>query len=211
MIPANDLAIGNWVYDGERTQFPMFEEWKDICGFENVYKVSNLGRVKRVVDTWGRPIERILRPYLSPNGYYLVDLRFGAKKKKILVHRLVAIAFLDNPYKKPNIDHLNTIRTDNRVENLKWCTQKENCNNPISLKNLSESQKGEKSVLYGKVGSLHYKSKRVAMCDMQGVTIKEFEAIAEAERETGISREAICCVCQGKRKTAKGYKWRYVI
>lgn len=211
MIDVHNLCVGNWVYDGNKTQFPNGEKWKDICGFEGVYKVSNLGRVKRVVDAWGRPVERILRPYVAPAGYYLVDLRLGTKKKRITVHRLVAIAFLDNPNKKPNVDHINTIRTDNRVENLKWCTQKENCNNPISLKNLSDSQKGEKSVLYGRKGALHYESKRVAMCDMQGQIIKEFGAIAEAERETGINRSKICLVCQGKRESAKGYKWRYVI
>lgn len=187
------------------------EEWRDICGFEGVYQISNMGRVKRIIDAFGRPMIRILHPYLSPDGYYLVDLRAHGKKKKISVHRLVAIAFIENPDNKPNIDHINTIRTDNGVKNLRWCTQKENCNNPVSIKHLSESQKGEKSVLYGKKGALHYESKRVAMCDMQGRLIKEFGAIAEAERETGINRSKICLVCQGKRNSTKGYKWRYVI
>lgn len=187
------------------------EEWRDICGFEGVYQISNMGRVKRIIDAFGRPLIRILHPYLSPAGYYLVDLRASGKKKKISVHRLVAIAFIENPDNKPNIDHINAIKDDNRAENLRWCTQKENCNNPISIKRLSESQKGEKSVLYGKKGSLHYESRKVAMCDMQGNVIKEFGAIAEAERETGISRANICIVCQGKRSSANGYKWRYVL
>ena len=83
------------------------------------------------------------------------------KGKTYPIHRLVAECFIPNPDNKPYIDHINTIRDDNRVENLRWCTAKENQNNPLTLQHISESQKGEKAYWYGKKRSEETIRKRV--------------------------------------------------
>lgn len=110
----------------------MEEIWKDIEGYEGLYQVSNLGRVKsldRKIDfkdgRYATYKGRVLSPKIK-NGYKYVVVTQNSKYRTFLVHRLVAKAFLPNPENKPCIDHINTDRTDNRVENLRWCTHKEN-------------------------------------------------------------------------------------
>lgn len=102
----------------------MEEIWKEIEGYEGLYQVSNLGRVKR---------DDYIKPLLDGSGkYYQVSLWKNGKEKKALIHRLVAKAFLPNPENKPCVDHIDTITTNNNVSNLRWCTHKENMNNPLT-------------------------------------------------------------------------------
>lgn len=110
----------------------MKEIWKDIEGYEGKYQVSNLGNVKSInYNRTGK--EKLLRPMKLRNGYLIVRLCVNNKVKAYLTHRLVAQAFIENPGNRPCLDHINTIRTDNRADNLRWCTYKENNNNPITL------------------------------------------------------------------------------
>lgn len=112
----------------------MEEIWKDVKGYCGWYQVSNLGRVKRLKKihcNHGKTNiverERILKPTKDKKGYLIVILSNGGKDKKHLkVHRLVAEAFIANEYNKPQIDHINRIKDDNRVENLRWVTNTEN-------------------------------------------------------------------------------------
>lgn len=112
------------------------EIWKDIQGFEGCYQVSSEGRIRsesRVISLptrWGGVTERsltgrVIKPYVA-KGYYYVDLRLDGIKFKFSVHRLVAGTFISNTEGKPQVNHKNGIKTDNRVENLEWCTQFEN-------------------------------------------------------------------------------------
>jgi hypothetical protein len=102
------------------------EIWKDIEGYEGLYQVSNEGRVKSLRNN------KILKPYTNRGYEYVV---FSVDNKRITkkAHRLVAEAFIQNPQNKPCVDHINTITTDNRVENLRWCTPKENSNNELTI------------------------------------------------------------------------------
>lgn len=101
------------------------EIWKDIDGYEGLYQVSNLGNVKSLTNRSNHKEEKILK--LNTNGkYYLVNICKNTKKKTLLIHRLVAKAFIDNPNNLPQINHINGNKLDNRVENLEWCTCREN-------------------------------------------------------------------------------------
>lgn len=111
----------------------MKEVWKPIIGYEGLYEVSNKGRVKslsRKVTGGAKGYfrlapETIRKPFLT-NGYEKVDLWKDNKKKIFRVHRLVAQAFIENPNNYLEINHINGIKTDNRVENLEWCTAQQN-------------------------------------------------------------------------------------
>lgn len=114
------------------------EIWKDIAGYEGLYQVSNLGKVKSLPrKLWnGRASyltnEKVLKTIKDKNGYENVALYKNKKAKVCKVHRLVAIAFIPNPENKPEVDHINTITNDNMVENLRWVTRSENMQNPIT-------------------------------------------------------------------------------
>lgn len=118
------------------------EIWKDIPGYSGLYQVSNDGCVKSLLRRVngpkknGRKVkEMILKPCVIKDGYLAVVLHKCGKRKTQKIHRLVALAFIPNPDNKPEIDHINTNRTDNRVENLRWVTRKENGTNPETIKN----------------------------------------------------------------------------
>lgn len=109
----------------------MVEIWKDIDGYEGLYKVSNLGRVKSFYKSSNG---KILKLNKDNYGYIQTTLYKDNLVKTFKVHRLVAIAFIPNLENKPEVDHINTIRDDNRVENLRWTTSKENRNNDLTKK-----------------------------------------------------------------------------
>lgn len=193
------------------------EIWKPVVGYEGLYEVSNLGRVKSLArEVYRRKMgikkvkECILKPKLCDRGYYSVALcRQGYKNKTAMVHKLVARAFIPNIENKPIIDHINGIKTDNRVDNLRWCTHIENCNFELAIKHNSESKLGKKNGMYGRSGIDSPSHKPVIQYDLQGNFLRKFYGIAEAQKETGIIFQNISKVCKGKRNSAGGYIWRY--
>lgn len=124
--------------------------WKRVKGYEALYLVSTKGEVKSL-----RKNKKLKLLNMS-NGYLKVCLYKDNKMSNILVHRLVAEAFIPNPENKPLVDHINTNRKDNNVKNLRWVTNKENSNNPLSIENNRKAQSGENHPFYGKHRGEHF-------------------------------------------------------
>jgi len=107
----------------------MKEEWRDIEGLEGFYQVSSAGRVRSFNKAKGKDVKgkpRILYTKANNSGYLLVWTCLYGRKKALTIHRLVAKAFVSNPEGKEFVNHKNGVKTDNRVDNLEWCTRREN-------------------------------------------------------------------------------------
>lgn len=209
------------------------EIWVDICGYEGYYQISNLGRIKSLarITTDGRTIkDRILKLEKRKSGYVYIMLSKNGNTKVFSVHRLVAKTFIPNPENKEQVDHINTIKDDNRAKNLRWVTGEENMNNPLTKEKLKGNPKGNPKATGRPKGSLDKKPRnkgngmkketkdkigkansiKVVQLDKDtNELIKIWNSAKEAEREGGFANNNINKCCKGKYKTHKGYKWMY--
>lgn len=167
----------------------MSENWVELHNFDIPYAVNDRGLVKNLSSN------KILKGNVN-KGYRRFVLRKDGKPFYVLAHRLVAEAFLPNPDNKPFIDHINTIKTDNRVENLRWVTRLENANNPLSKQHISQSNKGRNNPkLY----------KRVFQYTLDGTPIKEWDSCGDVINTLHIT---ITNAIDGKRSlSAGGFIW----
>ncbi|SQB99773.1 NUMOD4 motif/HNH endonuclease [Clostridium paraputrificum] len=185
------------------------EIWRDIEGYEDLYRVSNCGRIMSLPKIKGVGYytkEIILKPKINKvTGYLQVNLYKNKKRKTHNIHKLVAMTFIPNPQNKPFIDHSNTIKTDNRVENLRWVTRKENQNNELTRKHLSECNKGKKlseetknKISNALIGN-DYSSKKI-ICT---TTFMVFNSVKEGANYYGIRYPEIISRCCLRRKYSK--------
>lgn len=155
------------------------EIWKDVKGYEGFYQISNTGKVKSLRNN------RILKNIKDKDGYEIIFFSIHQNQKCFKVHRLVAEAFIPNPDNKPQVDHINSIPDDNRVENLRWVTSHENSMNNNTTSRRSETLKKQIS-LYGKTQSPVIKAIKVR--DDKGIV---YDSISEAAREYKVSKDYI--------------------
>jgi hypothetical protein len=166
----------------------MKEIWKNIKDYEGLYQVSNLGNIK---SNKRKGTNGIITKQLSKIGYYIVDLYKNSKRETKYLHRIIAETFISNPNNFPCINHKNGIKTDNRIDNLEWCSYSENNKHAYSL-------------------GLKTNCKQIKQIDIKtNKTIKTFYSMNEASRQIHISQSSISLCCNGKQKTAGGYIWKY--
>lgn len=165
------------------------EIWKDIEGYEGLYQISNMGRIKSLGNgSSNNSKEKILKSSKDRGGYLRVDLYKNGKGKALTIHRLVAIAFLPNPDNLPEINHKDENPQNNCVSNLEWCNRSYNINYG------TRTEKTQKPILqFSKTGEF----------------VRKWDGIREVERELGLSHSHISKCCKGKLKSVGGFKWCY--
>lgn len=185
------------------------EQWKDIIGFEGSYQVSNIGRVKSLaklvpIANTGRfrdEPERILSSYQG-DAYLSVLLSKGSIKKRITIHRLVALHFIKPVAGKNYINHKDANTHNNHVSNLEWCTQSENKKYSYQI--------GRSVPTMNRKGSFNNEnSKPILQYSKTGTFLKEWPSSAEAARSFQKNAANISCCLRGVSKTAFGYKWSF--
>ena len=171
----------------------MNEIWKDISGYEGLYQVSNLGRVKSLPRKGTRTRkERILKE-LTSRKYLSINLYKDGQLKTFTIHRLVAEAFIENTNNLPEVNHKDENKLNNIADNLEWCTRSYN----INYKNRNKKAAEKLSLM-------------VMQFDKQFRLIRIYDSLTEAYKETKIPYSNICKCCKRERKTAGGYFWRYL-
>ena len=183
----------------------MTEVWKDIEGFEGLYQVSNLGNVKslryRGVTGW----EKNLVPKINNSGRLWVELLKDGTRKCFLIHRLVGFAFIPNPLNLPQINHMDENPKNNCVDNLEWCTQEYNIKyfmerHPSHTSNRKSTGRYNRKL-----------EKPVNQIDREGNIVKQWADARTVVNEMGFNQWSITQCCDGKRKTAYGFRWQYAI
>lgn len=173
----------------------MNEIWKDIPGFEGLYSVSNLGRVRSEerLDTMGRRIaERIMKPNKHKDGYLQIDLRKEGKRYNVLVHRLVMLAFVGDCPEGCEINHINENKKDNRAKNLEYITHLENIRHGTGRARQEAS------------------TKKPVVGVMPGGTEVRYASATDAGKMLGVNGTVISHSIKDKRrKTAYGIMWRF--
>lgn len=190
------------------------EIWKDIEEFEGYYQVSNMGRIKSVERFYycsrnksnSLFKERIKIGSFDKDGYLSYGLSKGGKVKRFRGHRIVAFAFIPNPENKPQVNHKNGIKTDNRVDNLEWVTASEN---EIHAHDLGLKKMRRKWLVFYGLECLT--SKKVSQFTKDGILIRSYPSCKEAEKQTGFTDSGISACARGEIKTFHKYIWKYDI
>jgi hypothetical protein len=169
------------------------EVWKDIKETNNMYQISNLGRIRSLDRTIkyknGKIIfkkGKIMKPHNDKDGYKIIFI--NPLNKHFKIHRLVAQYFLENKENLPIVNHKDKNVANNNVDNLEWCT--------YSYNNTYE-------------GARDSQKKKILQYDLQGNFIKEWESVSSASKNVNTSAGNITECCKGKHKYAYGYKWKY--
>jgi len=187
------------------------EQWKDIVGYEWKYQINEIGEVKSLnFNHSGK--ECIMIPSKTWNWYLSIELSLRWERTTKQIHRLVAQAFIPNPENKPQVNHKNWIKTDNRVENLEWATASENCQhahdtwlNKVTKKHHFYTNHPTK----WKFWKDNHSSKKIYQYTLDWVLIKKWESWRDIVRELGINKSSLSRCCLLKQKSSGWYIWEY--
>ena len=170
------------------------EVWKDIEGYEGLYQVSDEGRVKKLLQ--GNKGTFIVKPTTNYCGYLKINLRKNGTQLTYYVHRLVAGAFVDNPYNYNIINHKDENKLNNKASNLEWCTQLYNntYNGLPKRRGISRTGKGMKPIV---------------QYTLDGKFIRKWNGAFDVEKELGLRSSVIVGCLKGRTKTAYKYIWKY--
>jgi len=172
---------------------PMFfmenEIWKEVEGHSG-YFISNFGNVKSAK-------KGVLKNYVGTIGYPVISLKVNGKFKPVLIHRLVAKAFIPNPENKREVNHISGIKTDNRVENLEWCTRKENAQHSYRI--------GLQKPKFGRIST---QCTPILQFDRSGLFMAEWPSLSSIKKHFGSSIRGVEAVLKNERKTAFNYVWK---
>lgn len=195
-----------------------FEYWADIPDYEGRYQASTFGRVRSIdrIVHMGNGIGanviipgKILKPKLKSTGYFEVNLSVNGMAKSYRVHRLVAASFLPIIKGYTQVNHKDENRTNNRVENLEWCTPKYNSNygtHNEKIKMTSTSRVMPRDI----VERIAAKNKKAVVMLKDGVVIRTFASASDAQKEnTNFNYVSISAACNGRLKTYRGYEWKF--
>lgn len=171
------------------------EVWKPVLGYEGIYEVSSLGNVKRT----GK--NKILKGRITGSSYLRVQVCVRPYLKEHYIHRLVAIAFVPNPENKQQVNHINGIKTDNRLENLEWATPSENI--------LHSFRTGLQKPSWPNGFPFRHSSKKIAAFDLDDNLLGNYDSISNAEQVLKISRFNLIKVLSGQKAHINNIVIRY--
>lgn len=175
----------------------MREKSLDFLGYPN-HTITDDGKVFSL-NYMHTGKKKEMKQRKGKNGYFDVFLYNKVSKRKIfMIHRLVALAFIPNPYNLPQVNHKDENKQNNNVSNLEWCSKSYNINYGTRNERCCEKQLNRKD-----------QSKPVKQFTKDGVFIKEYPSMMEVERQNGYINSYISSCCKGRRKSAYGYIWRY--
>lgn len=198
------------------------EVWKPVVGWEKDYEVSSYGRIRSRdravgVRTYGKETHktikgRMMTPKYDKDGYFVIHLRdtLNGRNRLLKLHRLVAEAFIENPNDYPQVDHINGIKDDNRVENLRWCTCKQNLNFDLAVRNKSEATRRS----YDKIEGLReLRSRTFGRCNCipvdvwyNSVYVGEYPSLMDFCREKGFRQSSVYNKAIHDGKEYQGYR-----
>lgn len=178
----------------------MNEIWRDVIGYEGLYQVSNLGRVKALPKRGHKSL--IMKQTIKKDGYIRIQLSKDAKSSCLYVHRLVADAFLPKTPEKSEVNHIDGNKSNNALFNLEWVTRSDNTKHALKTGLRTNPTKG-------KFGSTHPTAKKIYQYDLNGNLIKIWGSASEAERLGNFNAKSIYMCVEKRRLSYKKYIWKH--
>ena len=183
----------------------MEEIWKPIPGYEALYEASNFGRVRSLFR-----YKKILKPSPITNGYLTVELWKNKQRKRIGIHRLVAMCFCENPDNKPFVNHIDETKTNNCADNLEWVTHVENCRYGTAIERRTKHFDYSKRKI-NNARQIEACSKPIAQYTKDGRFVRNWKSASECARKNGWQISNIRRCCRNEYATAYGFVFREVI